>query len=130
MSEENLELVRKAVEDWNRGDLDAVVERWDDHVVQRAAEGWPERVYYGKDEVRSFWEGYAETMGHDTEIEELIDAGGTVVMRTRAHVSGDQSGIEGDLVSTQVVTLRKGKAVLIEYFWDHQEALEAAGLRE
>jgi ketosteroid isomerase-like protein len=99
-------------------------------VVQRGAEGWPERVLYGKDEVRSFWEGYAETMGHDSVIEELIDAGGSVVMRTRAHVSGDQSGIEGDLVSTMVLTVRRGKAVLIEFFWDHQEALEAAGLSE
>jgi ketosteroid isomerase-like protein len=69
-------------------------------------------------------------MGHDSVIEELIDAGGSVVMRTRAHVSGDQSGVEGDLVSTMVLTLRKGKAVLMEFFWDHQEALEAAGLSE
>jgi hypothetical protein len=88
MSQENVEIVRKAMEYWNRGDLDAASEYWDDDVVQRGAEGWPERVLYGKDEVRSFWEGYAETMGHDSVIEELIDAGGSVVMRTRAHVSG------------------------------------------
>jgi ketosteroid isomerase-like protein len=130
MSQENVELVRQALEYWNRGDLDAASEFWDDDVVLRMAEGWPERVFYGKDEVRSFWKGYAETMGHDSVIEELTDAGGSVVLRTRAHVSGDQSGIEGDLVSTLVVTVRKGKAVLMEFFWDHQEALEAVGLRE
>jgi hypothetical protein len=112
MSQENVELVRKAVEDWNRGDLDAASEFWDDDVVLRTGEGWPERVFFGRHEVRSFWDGYAETMGHDTVIEELIDAGGSVVMRTRAHVSGDQSGIEGDLVSTMVLTVRKGKAGL------------------
>jgi ketosteroid isomerase-like protein len=127
---ENVELVRKALEYWNRGELDAAAEFWDDDVVLRTGEGWPERVFYGKDEVRSFWEGYAETMGHDSVIEELIDAGGSVVMRARAHVSGNQSGIEGDLVSSMVVTVRKGKAVLMEFFWDHQEALEAVGLRE
>jgi hypothetical protein len=33
-------------------------------------------------------------------------------------------------VSTTVFTVRNGKAVLIEFFWDHQEALEAAGLSE
>jgi ketosteroid isomerase-like protein len=130
MSQENVELVRQALEYWNRGDLDAASEFWDDDVVLRMAEGWPERVFYGKDEVRSFWKGYAETMGHDSVIEELTDAGGSVVLRTRAHVSGDQSGIEGDLVSTLVLTVRKGKAVLMEFFWDHQEALEAVGLRE
>ena len=31
---------------------------------------------------------------------------------------------------TQVTTFRNGKVVLAEFFWDHQEALEAAGLRE
>jgi ketosteroid isomerase-like protein len=83
MSQENVELVRQALEYWNRGDLDAASEFWDDDVVLRMAEGWPERVFYGKDEVRSL-----------------------------------------------VVTVRKGKAVLMEFFWDHQEALEAVGLRE
>jgi hypothetical protein len=33
MSEENVELVRQAVEMWNRGDLDAVSEFWDDDVA-------------------------------------------------------------------------------------------------
>jgi hypothetical protein len=32
--------------------------------------------------------------------------------------------------SSTVVTVRKGKAVLIAFFWDHAEALEAAVLRE
>jgi ketosteroid isomerase-like protein len=29
-----------------------------------------------------------------------------------------------------VLTIRKGKAVLMEFFWDHQEALQAVGLSE
>ena len=130
MSQTNVELVVKALQYWNRGDLDAASELWDDDVVLRAAEGWPEHVYYGKDEVRSFWEGFAETMGHDSVIEDLIDADDVVVIRTRAHVSGYRSGFEGDLVSTMVLTVRKGKALFMEFFWDHQEALKAVGLSE
>jgi ketosteroid isomerase-like protein len=130
MSEENVEIVRKSYENWKRGDLDATLEHLDDDVVTRGPEGWPERVQHGKDAVRSFLEGYAETVGHDTVIEELRDAGDRVVVRTRAHLSGDQSGIEGDLQVSHVMTFRNGKIVLMEYFWDHQEALEAAGLRE
>jgi ketosteroid isomerase-like protein len=102
----------------------------DEHVVLRAAEGWPERVYYGKDQVRSFYEGIAETVGGDSGIDDLIDAGDSVVLRARARITGEQSGLEGDMHYSSVVTVRKGKAVLIEFFWDHQEALEAAGLRE
>jgi ketosteroid isomerase-like protein len=29
-----------------------------------------------------------------------------------------------------VLTFRKGKVVLVEFFWDHHDALEAAGLRK
>jgi ketosteroid isomerase-like protein len=130
MSQENAELVRKGLEYWNRGDLDAFVGLWDDDAVIRAAEGWPERDFRGKDAVRSFYEGFAETVGTDTEIEDLIDAGDVVVTRCRAHVTGAKSGLEGDFQFTQVTTLRQGKVVLNEFFWDHQEALEAAGLRE
>ncbi len=63
-------------------------------------------------------------------IEDLRDAGEAVVCRARAHVTGERSGVEGDFQFSQVLTFRKGKVVLIEFFWDHQEALEAAGLRE
>ena len=31
---------------------------------------------------------------------------------------------------TSVSTLRKGKTILAEFFWDHEDALEAVGLSE
>ena len=130
MSQENVEIVRKAAECWNRGDLAAWMDFFDQDAVLRAAEGWRERDFRGQDAVRAFYEGLAETVGHDSVIEELIDAGGAVVTRVRAHVTGAESGVEGDLRFTQVTTIRKGKVVLNEFFWDHEEALEAAGLSE
>src|SRR5262245_55690003 len=130
MGGENVELVRTGLGDWNGGDLDALMDTWDEHVVMRSDESWPEAVYYGTEAVRSFFAGFAETVGGEAVVEELIDAGDRVVVRIRTHYSGEQSGVEGDLVSSQVVTLRKGKVILIEFFLDHQEALEAAGLSE
>src|SRR5215208_202884 len=91
MSEENVEIVRKAVENFNRGDFDAFIELSDDDVVLRMAEGWPERVYFGKAAARSFFDGWAETVGQDVVVEDLIDAGNAVVMRQRVHLSGVQS---------------------------------------
>ena len=91
MSEENVELVLKGVEDWNRGDMDAWFGLFDDDAVLRPAEGWPERDFRGKDAVRSFYEGFAETVGRDTVIEDLIDAGDVVITRCRAHVTGVKS---------------------------------------
>ncbi len=130
MSQENVEIVRQALEKWNRGDPDAVSELMDDDIVLRMAEGWPERVYFGKAAARSFIVGWMETVGGEMVVEDMIDAGNAVVVRQRAHLSGVQSGIEGDQRSTSIVTLREGKVVMVEFFWDHQEALEAAGLRE
>ena len=130
MSRENVEVVRQAAEIWNRGDRSAYFEYLDDDVVVRAAEGWPETAYHGKREVQSFYEGFAETVGRGTVIEELRDAGEAVVLRARAHITGERSGVEGDMQFSQVLTFRKGKVVLAEFFWDHQETLEAAGLSE
>jgi hypothetical protein len=62
MSQENVEAVRQAVENWNRGDLHAFLESVDEEVVLRAAEGWPETAYHGKCGARSFYEGLAETV--------------------------------------------------------------------
>ena len=130
MSEQNVDLVLKDLEYWNRGDMDAFAGLWDDDVVLRAAEGWPEPVYRGKEAVRSFYEGFADIVGRDSVIEDLIDAEDVVVTRMRAHMTGVQSGLEGDLQFSQVTTFREGKVVRAEFFWDHQEALEAAGLSE
>jgi ketosteroid isomerase-like protein len=130
MSEENVEVARKAVEYWNRGDFEAFMDLADEDHMIRAAEGWPERVYYGKDGARSFYEGIVETVGAESVIEDLIDAGDRVVVRVRQHYSGEQSGLGGDLEFSQVLTFRKGKIVMAEFFWDHQEALETVGLQE
>ena len=89
-----------------------------------------ETAYHGKRGVRSFDEGLTETVGGEAVIEELIDAGEIVVLRVRAHITGERSGLEGDMQFSQVLTFRKGKVVLVEFFWDHHGALEAAGLEE
>ena len=122
--------MRRGTDAYNRGDLGAFLESFDEEVVLRAAEGWPETAYHGKRAVQSFYEGVTETVGGEGVIEELIDAGEIVVARARAHLTGERSGLEGDMQFSQVLTFRKGKVVLVEFFWDHQEALEAAGLRE
>ena len=128
MSQENVEIVRKGFEYWNRGDFEAFMDFSDDDQVIRTAEGWPERVVYGKDAVRSFYKAISETVGHDSVIDDPIDAGDSVVVRVRTNMTGEHSGLEGQMEYSLVLTFRKGKAVMAEYFWDHREALEAAGL--
>ncbi len=64
------------------------------------------------------------------ELEEisLTDAGDRIVCRQRWHGVG--RGPDAYLEVTTVMTFRNSKIVMVEYFWDHERALEAVGLSE
>ena len=134
MSQENVEIVRASVAAVIRGDMDAAMKDFDPCVVVRPDANWPEnRPILGVDAARSFFEDLMVTLGAggmETAIDDVIDAGDRVVLRYRARVHGQRSGIEDEVVFSQVVTFRRGKCVMLEYFLDHHEALEAAGLSE
>ena len=61
-------------------------------------------------------------------IGDITDAGDRVVVRQVWHGAG--SGPEANIESTGVFTVRNGRVIGVEQFWDHAEALEAAGLSE
>ena len=131
MSQENVELTRAFFEAWNAGDMNAVRESYDPHVVVRYAEGWPEgsEPITGREAVMRGWEQQREAFDADTlELIEIIDLGDRVVARSiwRAVGSGPDLNIE----VTSVTTVRKGKTILVEFFWDHADALAAVGLSE
>ena len=64
--------------------------------------------------------------------EEFIDAGGDqVLVFTREGGRGRGSGAEVETHPTgHLWTLRDGKAIRLQSYWERYEALEAAGLRE
>jgi len=131
MSEENVEIVRGTIEAWNAGNMDALGDVYDPNIVVRYADGWPEgsKPNIGREVVIRQWEQQREPFDRDTLEEiEIIDLGDRVVTRFiwRAEGSGPDLKIE----VTSVTTVRKGKTILVEFFWDHAEALEAVGLSE
>jgi ketosteroid isomerase-like protein len=131
MSQENVEVVRAVVEAWNEGDMDAVREMHDPDVIVRTVEDWPEPgPYVGREAVMRFAEQLRETWDADTTevTSDFIDAADRVVVRSiwRGVGHGPQSNME----LTDVATVRKGRIRGHEFFWDHNEALEAAGLQE
>jgi ketosteroid isomerase-like protein len=132
MSQENVEIMRACVAAFNRGDLNAALKDFDPYVVIRLDPSWPEnRPRLGADAARSFFDDLTTMLGTgETVIEDLIDAGDRVVIRNRSRVHGRQSGVEDEVVFTQVVTFRGAKVVMLEYFLDHEQALEAAGLSQ
>jgi ketosteroid isomerase-like protein len=130
MSQENVETVRCAYEAWNAGDMDALREFYDPRaIIVPRFEGWPEGTEpsVGRDAVIRLYEYARQTWDADSmEPISLDDAGDSVVVRTMWRGTGH--GPDFNMEWTIVFTLRKGKIFLLEQFWDHGEALEAAGL--
>ncbi len=132
MSQENVEIVRRGYDAFNRGDIEGVIEtvgsevRWDmsERVFNPA-------VYEGHDGIRRFVKEIDEVW-EDFRLEplEFIDAGDKVVVSHLIHGSGKGSGVDVELPSTSVYTLRGSKVIESRMYRDHAEALEAAGLSE
>lgn len=114
---------------WNAGDMDAFRELYDPDVTVRTVEDWPEPgPYVGREAAMGFFEQLRDTWHADALVptSDLIDAGDRVVVRYiwRGAGHGPDLSMEG----TIVFTMRNGRVVLQEFFWDHDDALEAAGL--
>jgi ketosteroid isomerase-like protein len=131
MSEENLQVVRAAFEAWNAGQMDALREMHDPDVIMRSPRDWPEPgPFVGRDAVMREWEQQRATWDADAAepMGELIDVADRVVAMFNWRAAGH--GPEANFELTGVYTVRGGKVLGIEYFWDHAEALDAAGLNE
>ena len=128
MSKENIEVVKAVFSAWNEGDMNALRDLYDPEVIVRSPEGWPERgPFVGREAVMRQWEQQREGWNADTlePIGEFVDVGDRVAIRFIWHAAG--RGPEAALELTAVATVRKGKLVMQEFFWDDAEALEAIG---
>ena len=133
MSEENAEVVRRAAEAFNRGDLDAAVADAAPDIEFVATGALPglQGVFRGVEEYKRFlhWvpDEFDDPRADPTEI---IEAGDQVVVGLTISGRGKQSGVETSWNFWQVWTIREGKSVRGQGFASRDEALEAAGLRE
>ena len=130
MSQENVEIVRNAVEAWNAGDMDAISDGLHPNVIATPLEGWPEQGPFSGREAVMGWYGQVREAWDIDAVEpiSLVEAGDRVIARVRWHGTGQ--GPESTMEFTCVYTLRKGRVVYVEFFWDHAEALETLGLSE
>jgi ketosteroid isomerase-like protein len=130
MSHENVEIVRASLEAWNERDMDALRERYAEDVVTWPPKGWPEEgPFVGRNTVVAQWERMRGLWEED-QVEMLadyIDAADRVAVRMTWR---DRSGSGADAGATAVFTIREGRIRVAEFFWDHAEALESAGLSE
>src|SRR3954468_5597759 len=138
MLQENVEIVRRMYEAFNRGGPDAVIEAGflsPEIVFDASRSGIPGvGVFRGQEEVRAFfkedWFAAFPFEEWEMDIEEPIDDGDRVILRSRQQGRGASSGAEATLELGNIVTLREGEIVQISIYGRPEEAFEAAGLSE
>ena len=125
MSQENVELVRRIYDAWDREQSarDFIAE--DVEYVNPSYAVEP-GVRHGRASFRVVRETYEDFM---IQIEEIVDAGGDdVLVLARYTASGRGSGVPLEGEHGYVWTVRDGQAVRFQWFQSHQEAYEAAGV--
>ena len=133
MSQENVEIVRRGYEAFNRGDIDGVVGFLapDFEYVASGLVPGVGGVYRGAEGLRRFVETFwREFDDPRIEVHELVDAGDRVLASTTLRGHGKQSGADTNWGVCQVWTVRDGSAVRGQGFPSRAEALDAVGLSE
>jgi ketosteroid isomerase-like protein len=131
MSQENVEIVRRLWEAWERRDTEAVLGLYDPAIVWEVRASPLSGSYVGHEGVRQYFREWMEAFeGYDAKAETFIDAGDKVVVRSRVRGRGKASGVEVGMPGWQVYRIRDGLVIRVDFFQTEAEALEAAGLSE
>jgi ketosteroid isomerase-like protein len=128
MSDQNVETVRRAVEAWRGGDMDAASAFWAQDIEWIPPPDDPDRLHVrGVDAAGdalgkwlSTWEAYRY------ELTELVDFGGDVLQAGRQAM--DARGAEVSSKLFFVWTFRDGRAVRMRMFYHRDQALRAIGM--
>jgi ketosteroid isomerase-like protein len=133
MSEENVEIVRKAIDAFDRGDLDAWLGFLSPEVVWESLPlpGFRD-VYRGRAGAREWRELLLEVFKEaHLEIEEITAlSDDRVLIVSRVTGRGRGSGVPVERPSCEVSWLADGLITRRQVFWTRDEALEAAGMAE
>jgi len=136
VSHENVEVVRRVLEAWQRDDFDVFLANIDpaiewQPVLERLVEG-AESAYRGHEGMRRFWHYYrTELADFEVEAQELRDVGDDrVVLLGRFGWRGAASGVKLESPVGMVITVRDGKMIQSTDYPSQQEALKAVGLEE
>jgi ketosteroid isomerase-like protein len=133
MPHEDLDVMRKWTETWNRIDLDALAATFDDDAELITDPSWMEAgPFRGRAAIRAWFEGLKESWdGRDVVVlKELFEVGEQVIARVDWQVRGRASGIETTLDATSVNVIQGGRIVRQQWYFDYAKALEAVGLSE
>jgi uncharacterized protein len=129
LSAENVEMVRRSMQAFARGDLDAFLAALDPDTEWHTAADEPgPETYRGHDGVRRFaaeigdvWEGRFDDV---MKFEDFVDLDDWVVVPWTARLRGRGSGVEVDVNETYAVRVEEGRIVRIDEYRTRQEAID------
>ena len=132
MSQENVELVRRWIELFNRRDTAGLIELTEPDFEMKSLLVAIESDFRGEaDFPHAYFEQIDDAYEDFQSVpDEFIDAGGAVLVATRLNWRGRASGAHGETSIVAVFWVRDGRVFREETFTDRAEALEAAGLSE
>jgi SnoaL-like domain len=129
MSQENVELVRRCVSSWIRGDFEPE-EFLAEDIEWHAAPEEPEAgrpVLRGRESVYQAVTAWFEQLGpSDSEVTELLDCGSDVLVCARMRLAGTIAWNH----AYHLYTVTEDKVRCVRAFFHRDQALEAAGLSE
>jgi ketosteroid isomerase-like protein len=134
MSQQNVDLVRRLIESFNEAGFSArtTVDFFDANAVfEEPPEQPAPRVARGRDAAIEIFRSFDETWeAHRSEAEEIrVIDDARILLFSVEHFRG-RNGIEIVQPCGTIFTLRAGKVVRMQSFWERENALEAAGLSE
>lgn len=133
MSRESVEIVRRALDAFNRRDKAAWTALCDPAIEWSPPREWPESTSVrDPDAIWAFMsELDAPWQRGDYMLSEVIEGdAGRVAGRVERQVRGKNSGAVAEFAYWIVVTVRAGRMLRCDWFSDRAEALEAAGVEE
>jgi ketosteroid isomerase-like protein len=129
--------LRLAAEAYNRRDLEAVVIGYHPEFEYRPARSWVEAgffepCYRGLEGYREYVAITAEVFGGEVYFKpvEVVDLGKRIVVLAKVPMRAQASGVQLTEAFAYVLTLKDGQVISLQEYYDHSEALAAAGLPE
>jgi len=136
MSQDHIDVIKRGLEAFNRGDWDSAVEHLAEDAVWSGylASVDGSKSLFGREAIKKAWSDQSEALGREefrAEAQEFRDLGaGTVLVSIRLLGRGTESGLPIEINYVQLWTLRDGLGVRVDSYGAEAEALEAAGQSE
>jgi len=132
MSDENVEIILETTRLFDAGDFNAARKFLHPDSVLTPPDGWPEAgPFIGRDAVIAQYEQiWAQFEAQAIKVKNVAARGDWVILDYEWKVRGAGSGVDVEFDVTAVSRFEGGLIREAHHRWDHDKAIEAAGLSE